>query len=55
MHLNYVMHAHDSLLILCEPYPLFHYYEAYPLFCYYEAYPLFHYYVHALCFTIQIL
>jgi hypothetical protein len=44
--LNNDMHAHDSLIILCEAYPLFHYYEAYPLFSYY---------VHVLCFTIQTL
>jgi hypothetical protein len=59
--LNHAMHAHDSLFIHCEAYPLFHYeacplfhyyeayhlfrYEAYPLFHYYEAYILFHYYV----------
>jgi hypothetical protein len=53
--LNNDMHAHDSLIILCEAYPLFRYYEAYPLFHYYEAYHFFRYYVHALCFTIQTL
>jgi len=53
--LNNDMHAHDSLIILCEAYPLVRYYEAYPLFHYYEAYHLFRYYVHALCFTIQTL
>jgi hypothetical protein len=30
--LNNDMHAHDSLFIRCETYPLFHYYETYPLF-----------------------
>jgi choline-glycine betaine transporter len=30
--LNNDMHAHGSLFIYCEAYPLFHYYEAYPLF-----------------------
>jgi len=30
--LNNDMHAHDSLFIHDEAYPLFHYYEAYPLF-----------------------
>jgi hypothetical protein len=37
--LNNVMHAHDSLIILCEAYPLV-LYEAYPRVLY-EAYPLF--------------
>jgi len=39
--LNNVMHAHDSLFVHCEAYPLFHYYEPYALFHYYEPYALF--------------
>jgi hypothetical protein len=35
--LNNNMHAHDSLIVLCEAYPLFRYYEAYLLFHYYEV------------------
>jgi hypothetical protein len=35
--LNSVMHAHDSLIILCEAYPLVRY-EAYPR-AFYETYP----------------
>lgn len=35
--LNNTMHAHDSLIILCEAYPLIRY-EAYPR-ALYEAYP----------------
>jgi hypothetical protein len=42
--LNNDMHAHDNLIVPCEAYHLFRYYEAYPLFHYYEAYPLFRYY-----------
>jgi hypothetical protein len=53
--LNNDIHAHDSLFIHCEAYPLFYYYEAYPLFRHYEAYPFFRYYVHVLCFTIHTL
>jgi len=44
--LNNDIHAHDSLIVLCE---------AYSFFRYYEAYPLFRYYVYTLCFTIQTL
>jgi len=30
--LNNAMHAHDSLFVHCEAYPLFHYYEPHTLF-----------------------
>jgi hypothetical protein len=50
------MHAHDSLFVHCETYPLFHYYEPHALFVIMSiTLSLLLLCVHALCFTIQTL